>query len=130
MNHLISSDTIAAQATASGEGGIAIVRISGSKCEEILARVFRAKNGKPLTNRVLTFGHVMEGDRTVDEAMAVLFRAPYSYTREDVAEIHCHGSDTLVRRILLLLLDAAKRMQRQHQNPFVKPLRQVSCKWV
>ena len=112
MNHLISSDTIAAQATASGEGGIAIVRISGSKCEEILARVFRAKNGKPLTNRVLTFGHVMEGDRTVDEAMAVLFRAPYSYTREDVAEIHCHGSDTLVRRILLLLLDAGARMAR------------------
>ena len=43
MNHLISSDTIAAQATASGEGGIAIVRISGSQCEAILARVFRAK---------------------------------------------------------------------------------------
>lgn len=112
MNHLISSDTIAAQATASGEGGIAIVRISGSRCEEILSRVFRAKNGKPLTNRVLTFGHVMDGDRTVDEAMAVLFRAPYSYTREDVAEIHCHGSDTLVRRILLLLLDAGARMAR------------------
>ena len=112
MNHLISSDTIAAQATASGEGGIAIVRISGSRCEEILSRVFRAKNGKPLTNRELTFGHVMDGDRTVDEAMAVLFRAPYSYTREDVAEIHCHGSVTLVRRILLLLLDAGARMAR------------------
>ena len=112
MNHLISSDTIAAQATASGEGGIAIVRISGSRCEEILARVFRAKNGKPLTTRMLTFGYVMDGEQTVDEAMAVLFRAPYSYTREDVAEIHCHGSDTLVRRILLLLLDAGARMAR------------------
>ena len=112
MNHLISSDTIAAQATASGEGGIAIVRISGSRCGEILSRVFRAKNGKPLTTRMLTFGHVMNGDQAVDEAMAVLFRAPYSYTREDVAEIHCHGSDTLVRRILLLLLDAGARMAR------------------
>ena len=110
MHHLISSDTIAAQATASGEGGIAIVRISGNNCEDILARVFRAKNGKPLVNRVLTFGHVMDGKQIVDEAMAVLFRAPYSYTREDVAEIHCHGSDTLVRRILLLLLGAGARM--------------------
>ena len=103
-------DTIAAQATAAGEGGIAIVRISGSRCEEILSRVFRAKNGRPLVNRMLTFGHVMDGEEIVDEAMAVLMRAPHSYTREDVAEIHCHGSQALVRRILLLLLKAGARM--------------------
>ena len=78
MNQLLSSDTIAAQATASGEGGIAIVRLSGSECETILSRVFRAKNGKPLKSRVLTFGQVMDGESVVDEAMAVLFRAPYS----------------------------------------------------
>ena len=81
MITLHNQDTIAAQATASGEGGIAIVRVSGSACEEILSKVFRAKNGKPMKNRVLTFGHVMEGERVVDEAMAVLFRAPHSYTR-------------------------------------------------
>ena len=108
MNYI--SDTIAAQATASGEGGIAIVRLSGSECETILSRVFRAKNGKPLKSRVLTFGQVMDGESVVDEAMSVIFRAPYSYTREDVAEIHCHGSDTLVRKILLLLLRAGARM--------------------
>lgn len=108
MNHHL--DTIAAQATAAGEGGIAIVRVSGSRCEEILARVFCAKNGKPLMNRMLTFGHVMDGEEIVDEAMAVLMRAPHSYTREDVAEIHCHGSQALVRRILLLLLKAGARM--------------------
>lgn len=108
MNHHL--DTIAAQATAAGEGGIAIVRVSGSRCEEILARVFCAKNGKPLVNRMLTFGHVMDGEEIVDEAMAVLMRAPHSYTREDVAEIHCHGSQALVRRILLLLLKAGARM--------------------
>ena len=108
MNHHL--DTIAAQATAAGEGGIAIVRVSGSRCEEILSQVFRAKNGKPLVNRMLTFGHVMDGEEIVDEAMAVLMRAPHSYTREDVAEIHCHGSQALVRRILLLLLKAGARM--------------------
>ncbi|MBE5799707.1 MAG: tRNA uridine-5-carboxymethylaminomethyl(34) synthesis GTPase MnmE [Clostridiales bacterium] len=112
MSGLISSDTIAAQATASGEGGIAIVRLSGAESETILARVFRAKNGRPLESRVLTFGHVLDGDMVIDEAMAVLFRAPYSYTREDVVEIHCHGSDALVRRILLLLLRAGARMAR------------------
>ncbi len=112
MTSLISHDTIAAQATPAGEGGIAIVRLSGDACEAILLRVFRPKNGKPLVNRVLTFGHVVDGDVVIDEAMAVLFRAPHSYTREDVAEIHCHGSDALVRRILLLLLGSGARMAR------------------
>lgn len=112
MNHLISQDTIAAQATAAGEGGIAIVRLSGDACEEILMRVFRPKQKKPMAHRMMTFGHVIDGEDVVDEAMAVIFRAPNSYTREDVAEIHCHGSDALVRRILLLLLREGARMAR------------------
>ena len=53
-------DAIAAQATAAGEGGVAIVRVSGADCQRIISRVFRAKNGKPLENRVLTYGCVME----------------------------------------------------------------------
>lgn len=109
---LISSDTIAAQATAFGEGGIAIVRMSGADCEKILSRVFHAKNKKPLVNRMLTFGNVMADGEPIDEAMAVLMRAPHSYTREDVAEIHCHGSDALVKRILYLLIEAGARMAK------------------
>ena len=108
----MNKDTIAAQATASGEGGVAIVRVSGADCERIVSRVFRAKNGRPLKNRYLTFGYVVDGDRVIDEAMAVMMRAPHSYTREDVCEIQCHGSDALVRRILLLLLRAGARMAR------------------
>lgn len=105
-----NQDTIAAQASAAGEGGVAIVRVSGPMCETILARVFQPKNKKTLQNRMLTFGYVMDGEQIVDEAMAVIMRAPYSYTREDVAEIQCHGSQALVRRILLLLLSAGARM--------------------
>lgn len=103
-------DTIAAQATAAGEGGVAIVRVSGADCRRIISRVFRAKNGKPLENRVLTYGYVMEEGGVADEAMAVLMRAPHSYTREDVAEIHCHGSQALVGKILRLLMAAGARM--------------------
>lgn len=103
-------DTIAAQATAAGEGGVAIVRVSGADCRRIISRVFRAKNGKPLENRVLTYGYVMEDGGVADEAMAVLMRAPHSYTREDVAEIHCHGSQALVGKILRLLMAAGARM--------------------
>lgn len=103
-------DTIAAQATAAGEGGVAIVRVSGADCLRIISRVFRAKSGKPLENRVLTYGYVMEDGGVADEAMAVLMRAPHSYTREDVAEIHCHGSQALVGKILRLLMAAGARM--------------------
>lgn len=112
MLNLTNSDTIAAQATPPGEGGIAIVRVSGARCEAILARVFRPKNGRPMQNRVLTFGYIVDGETAVDEAMAVLMRAPHSYTREDVAEIQCHGSDALVRKILYLLIAAGARMAR------------------
>ena len=105
-----SMDTIAAQATAAGEGGVAIVRLSGAQSERILSRIFLPKNGKPLENRRLTFGKIMDGECVVDEAMAVLMRAPLSYTREDVAEIHCHGSQALVGRILRLLMREGARM--------------------
>lgn len=105
-----SMDTIAAQATAAGEGGVAIVRLSGAESEQILSRVFAPKNRKPLENRRLTFGLIMDGEEIVDEAMAVMMRAPMSYTREDVAEIHCHGSQVLVGRILRLLLREGARM--------------------
>lgn len=105
-----SMDTIAAQATAAGEGGVAIVRMSGADSERILSRVFAPKNGRPLENRRLTFGRIVDHGETVDEAMAVLMRAPLSYTREDVAEIQCHGSQALVGRILRLLIREGARM--------------------
>ena len=103
-------DTIAAQATPPGEGGIAIVRVSGPACREVLSRVFAARNGQPLLPRRLTFGHILDGEEVVDEAMAVLMPAPHSYTREDVGELHCHGSQALVARVLALLLRSGARM--------------------
>ena len=67
------ASTIAACSSGSMPCAIAIVRLSGSECETILARVFRAKNGKPLAHRVLTFGHVIDGETIYTETMA------YSY---------------------------------------------------
>ena len=96
------TDTICAQATPPGEGGIAILRMSGPRATEILKEVFRPASGS-LTARMLTYGKVMDGDDVADEAMAVLLPGPRSYTRQDVAEIHCHGSQALCSRILRLL---------------------------
>ncbi len=104
------TDTIAAQATAAGEGGIAIVRLSGGESRRILMRVFRPARGKEMESRRLTFGQIIDGGEIVDEAMAVMMAAPLTYTREDVAEIHCHGSQALVGRILRLLMREGARM--------------------
>lgn len=105
-----TADTIAAIATAQGIGAVAIVRISGEKAEAVLSRVFRPKSAKPMRSHVMTYGHVMQDGRALDEAMAVLMRAPRSYTREDVAEIQCHGAVAGAREVLALCLQAGARM--------------------
>ncbi len=101
------STTIAAIATAPGQGGVAIVRLSGPEAESILMRVFlpAGKAASPLTSHMLTYGHVCSGADTVDECMAVLMRAPRSYTREDVAELQLHGGSFIAQRVLALCLE-------------------------
>ncbi|MBE5810121.1 MAG: tRNA uridine-5-carboxymethylaminomethyl(34) synthesis GTPase MnmE [Clostridiales bacterium] len=100
----MNTSTIAAIATAPGQGGVAIVRLSGPEAEAILMRLFRpAKKGEPVSH-MLTFGHVTDGEATIDECMAVLMRAPRSYTREDVAEIQLHGGGYIAQRVLELCL--------------------------
>ena len=105
-------DTIVAPATAPGEGGIAIVRVSGARAQEVLAALFRAADGVPVSawpSHRLTYGRVVDGEAAIDEAMAVVLRAPRSYTREDVAEVHCHGGAWVVREVLRLALVAGAR---------------------
>lgn len=102
------SNTIAAIATAAGIGGIAIVRVSGDGAETILQNMFiPAKPRESFESHRMMYGRAVdEGGGTLDECMAVLMRAPNSYTREDVAEIHCHGggasADAVLRRALRL----------------------------
>lgn len=105
-------ETIAAVATAYGEGGIGIVRISGENAGQVLDRVFRPASGKKMTNRMLTYGTVCDpgSGEAVDEAMAVFMKGPGTYTAEDVAEIDCHGSVISLRRTLDLVLQNGARM--------------------
>lgn len=103
-------DTIAAISTATGEGGIGIVRVSGPQAETVLTTLFRPPREKgdagafSFSPRHMTYGSIIDPDsgEVIDEVMAVLMRAPHTYTCEDVAEIHCHGSVVSLRRILQL----------------------------
>lgn len=105
------SDTIAAIATAPGQGGIAIVRVSGDAAEDILRRVFRpVGQTHPLPTHLLTYGFVVEGGERIDECMAVIMRAPKSYTREDVVELQLHGGGYIAQKVLSLCLKAGARL--------------------
>lgn len=103
-------DTIAAIATASGRGGVAIIRISGPGAEAVLSHCFRPASGQRVPPGRFMYGHVLNGDGAVlDEALAALMKAPHSYTREDVAEIQCHGGDVNAQRVLRRVLEAGAR---------------------
>lgn len=105
----MSTHTICAVSTASG-GAIGVVRVSGPQAIAATEQIFRAVNGKPLSERKassLTFGHIVdENEQVVDEVLVSLFRAPHSYTGEDATEISCHGSAYILQRVVQLLLAA------------------------
>ncbi|RKD22245.1 tRNA modification GTPase trmE [Caminicella sporogenes DSM 14501] len=108
-------DTIAAIATAPGEAGISIIRMSGSKSLEIVDKIFVPKKNKSIKNypqRRLVYGHIIDKnkDKIIDEVLAVYMKAPFTYTREDVVEINCHGGIVPVRNILDLILKNGARM--------------------
>jgi len=101
------TDTIAAPASAPGEAGIAVVRISGPDATAIATAVF----DRPLRDRRVVTGRVRDpstGD-VVDEAIGILMRAPRSFTREDVVELHCHGGAVVVQRVMQILLQQGAR---------------------
>ena len=107
------SDTIAAVATAPGEGAIAIVRVSGPDAFSLADRLFRAPPPRPSARAPGTFarGQIVDPDsrEVLDDALLLVFRAPHSYTGEDSVEIQCHGGSQAARRILDALLVAGAR---------------------
>ncbi len=95
--------TIAAIATPAAAGGIGIIRISGQDAFEIADKVFRAKDCSPLSDAkgyTMKYGGVYESETLIDEALALVYRAPKSYTGEDVVELSCHGGIYVLNRVL------------------------------
>lgn len=98
---------IAAISTPLGTGGVGIIRISGKKATEIADRIFVSVNGKKLSSSKgyrAYLGRIFDGETAVDEVVCLVFRAPHSYTGEDVVEINCHGGVVLLKKILRLVL--------------------------
>ena len=106
------SNTIAAISTAQGEGGIGVIRISGESAIEIADKIFKNINNKKLTDMkgyTAAFGKIIFGGEEIDEAVALVFRAPHSYTGENVVELSCHGGVYVTARVLRAALDSGAR---------------------
>lgn len=100
-------DTIIALATASGAGAIAVLRVSGPEAFTISNTLFKSIHDKDLLNQpthTVHLGHIVDGDRILDEVLVSIFKNPQSYTGEDVVEISCHGSSYIQQEILQLFI--------------------------
>ena len=100
-------DTIIALATASGAGAIAVLRVSGPEALTISNTLFKSIHNKDLLNQpthTVHLGHIVDGDRILDEVLVSIFKNPQSYTGEDVVEISCHGSSYIQQEILQVFI--------------------------
>ena len=101
--------TIAAISTAQGEGGVGVIRISGEDSAVIADRVFKNINSKKLAEMkgyTAAFGKIIYNNEELDEAVALVFKAPHSYTGENVVELSCHGGVYITKQVLRAVLDA------------------------
>ncbi len=103
------TDTIVAPATAPGVGAIAVIRLSGKEAISLCDSVFNGKNLNEQKSHTIHFGHIMNGDKVVDEVLVSVFKGPNSFTKEDVIEISTHGSDYIVQEIIRLLIQRGAR---------------------
>ncbi|MDT0539472.1 tRNA uridine-5-carboxymethylaminomethyl(34) synthesis GTPase MnmE [Croceitalea sp. P059] len=101
------NDNIIALASASGTGAIAVIRISGINAIEIVAKQFKSVRNKNLTKQkthTIHLGHIIDENKIIDKVLVSIFKAPNSYTGENVAEISCHGSPYIQQQIIQLFL--------------------------
>lgn len=110
---MIQNDTIVALASPSGSGAIAIIRVSGSDAITICKTVFKSISGKDISKQkshTLHLGHIVDGEKLIDQVLISIFKGINSYTGENTIEISCHGSTYIQQQIIQLLLRKGCRM--------------------
>ena len=97
MKNIITDDTIVALSTPQGQGAIGVIRLSGPQSITICEKILPSLKLETAPSHTLHFGVVMDEKEVVDEAVVGLFKAPKSYTCQDVIEISCHGSPYIIQ---------------------------------
>jgi tRNA modification GTPase len=110
----MNTDTIAAIATAIGNAGISIIRISGDASLNIIDRIYKSKSGRKILSKenshTIHYGYIVEQNQIIDEVMVAIMKAPLTYTREDSVEINCHGGIVVTKKILETVLKNGARL--------------------
>jgi len=105
----MQSDTIVALSTPPGIGGLAVIRLSGDGAFDIAGKLFHGKNLSQQISHTVHFGKLIFQNEELDEAVATIYKAPHSYTKENVVELSCHGSPYIVQRVLEALIRLGAR---------------------
>lgn len=106
------TETIAAIASSAGNSGIGIIRISGEDAIEIADRVFQSYKNiklKEADSHTVHYGHIVDGEKTLDQVLVIVLKNPHSYTGEDTVEIDCHGGMLILRKVLELVIKNGAR---------------------
>lgn len=106
------NETIVALATPPGVGAIGVIRLSGNKAIEITDKIFKGKKLVNQPSHTLHFGKIMQGEKALDEVVVSLYKAPKSYTGEDVVEISGHGSQYILEQIINLCIANGAHMAK------------------
>lgn len=112
---MLESNIIVAVSTPAGMGGIAVIRLSGKGCIDLVDSVFRSPTNKKLTEQkanTIHFGSIIKDGVILDEVLVSLFKSPHSFTGEDVAEISCHGSVFIQQNVLQLFISIGASLAR------------------
>jgi tRNA modification GTPase len=107
-----NEDTIVALATPPGTSAIGVIRLSGPKAFDITGKIFKGKNLTQVPSHTIHFGTLKDGDRIIDEVLVSLFRAPHSFTKENIIEISTHGSPYIIKEIMQLLIENGARLAK------------------
>ena len=109
-NTKLFDDTIVGISTAMGKGAISIIRLSGPQAIEIVNKVFKGHNLTKVKSHTIHYGHIYNKEELLDEVLVSVFKAPKTYTAEDVVEINCHGGSFVTNQVLKLLLENNARL--------------------
>lgn len=103
-------DTICATSTAQGIGALGIIRVSGKDAIRIVNQIFKGKSLEEVNSHTVHYGFIIKENETIDEVMISIFKAPKTFTTEDLVEISCHGSPYIQQQIIELLIKYGARM--------------------
>lgn len=107
---IIKNDTIVAISTAPSNSAISIVRLSGDEAIDIVSKVFKGKDLKKVKSHTINYGYIVDKGENLDEVLVSIFKAPKTFTREDIVEINCHGGIYVTNKVLELMLVQGARM--------------------